>query len=122
MDEEKPKKRVGRKAKLPVSEMITEKNGVGGAREGAGRKRAFARIDVWEQLQALNYNPLVELVKKASDPACPEKIKVAIDTELLGYCAPKLKSVEHKAEEGSPMEDLMKIVAQQGRPKPNGDK
>lgn len=115
MDDKEPQKKSKRGGPRPKlgDTKITPTEG-----PGAGRPRIYARLDVWAELQKMNYNPLAELVKTANDPSTDIKLKSRIDEELLGYCAPKLKSVEHKAEEGSPMEDLMRLVADQGRPKP----
>lgn len=121
---DKPKrKRGGSKPKPVAAAMLQEgvepkKNG--GARAGAGAKRQFKRIDVAETLASLNFNPFVELVKLYSAPDTTTKDKINIAQDLGQYCAPKLRATEMKVEttEDSVLGNLMKALADNGRPKP----
>lgn len=122
---DEPKKPRGRPRK-PVAQMVIDntpeeqKPGKGGAREGAGRKRVFKRIDAAEQLFKLGFDPFQELVVLYRLPDTTTKEKINIAQDLAAYCAPKLKSTEVKmnAEEGSVMGNLLKSLAESGRPKP----
>ena len=98
----------------------------GGKREGAGRKKGVPNkksMVVQEILDSLNCDPVKNLVSiakgepqetliylnKETGEYIVDKVPPTIDlrtkanTELLQYIYPKLKSVEHKGENGGPI-------------------
>lgn len=92
----------------------------GGAQENAGRKPSQVRLSVQEMLVNLNYNPLAELVRVASDPATDIVLKVSIDKDLLNYEFAKKKQIAHDHGLGTPdeVQTFLKALSEQGRPKP----
>ena len=63
----------------------------GGRQKGTPNKRT---VDLAERLEALDCDPVTELVRLAMDPATKPAIKARCYIDLLAYLYPKRKAVE----------------------------
>ena len=74
--------------------------GVGGKREGAGRKPGSLNkrtYDLAEKLESLNCDPFEGMVKLALDDSLDPGLRGRMYAELAQYVMPKRKSVEMEA-------------------------
>lgn len=74
----------------------------GGVPKDPKNPKKKARLKVQEILAMLDFKPFEEMVKVYRDPNTKTRYKVEILTELCGYIAPKLKSVELTGDNENP--------------------
>lgn len=74
----------------------------GGVPKNPKNPKKKARLKVQEILDMLDFKPFEEMVKLYRDSATKPRHKVEILTELCGYIAPKLKSVELTSDNENP--------------------
>ncbi len=78
----------------------------GGYRENAGRpsgsknKLGAIREKIQQICNDNNYDPFEILIKTATDPQTPLKVRLKIAMELAQYLAPKLKAIDIDAKFG----------------------
>jgi hypothetical protein len=101
-------------------EVLPVASGRGGVREGAGRKR-IPRLDVRTMLREMNFDPIAKLVDLANNSRS-EKIQLAATTDLLSYCAPKMRLHPDDAQEmAEGFAEFFAMISAAGRPKPPND-
>lgn len=55
---------------------------------------------VRETFEKHNHNPIAELIRIASNPELPDKLRIDCNKELAKYYAPQLRAVEHTGKDG----------------------
>lgn len=76
----------------------------GGAKTGGGSRKGIPnkiKVDVAEQLAALNCDPIEGMARIAIDPKNSIDLRAKMYAELAQYVSPKRKAVEHSAGQGA---------------------
>jgi len=71
---------------------------------------------VAEVLEAEGLDPTVEIVRVVQGDLLEADVKARVLLELLGYCQPKLKAVEHTGPNGGPIQQSMSFEVMGVRP------
>ena len=71
---------------------MTPRRKTGGRKRGVPNRRT---LELTEQLAELDFDPVAALVKIAKDPATSTELQIRCITEIMPYCFPRRKAVEH---------------------------
>lgn len=87
--------------------------GSGGKRPGAGRKQGVPNkvtLKREKELAAGGLMPLDYMLRVLRDEEAPVDRRDWASEKAAPYCHPRLTSVEHKGEDGGPIQTVLKVV------------